>query len=108
MNVNSQGREAVTAPRANAGIDVSKDWLDVAFGSRSERFANDAAGMESLAALPCQEGIDLVVLEASGGCEAGADVEELPASAGARACSRGRTRASGSVPTACSSSGSSA
>jgi transposase len=72
MNVNSQGREAVTAPRANAGIDVSKDWLDVAFGSRSERFANDAAGMESLAALLRQEGIDLVVLEASGGYEAAA------------------------------------
>jgi hypothetical protein len=34
MNMNSQGREAVTAPRANGGIDVSKDWLDVAFGSR--------------------------------------------------------------------------
>ncbi len=72
MNVNSQGREAVTAPRANAGIDVSKDWLDVAFGSRSERFANDAAGMESLAVLLRQEGIDLVVLEASGGYEAAA------------------------------------
>jgi len=41
---------------------VSKDWLDVAFGSRSERFANDAAGMESLAALLRQEGINLVVL----------------------------------------------
>lgn len=72
MNVNSQGREAVTAPRANAGIDVSKDWLDVAFGDRSERFPNDAAGMESLTAVLRQEGIDLVVLEASGGYEAAA------------------------------------
>lgn len=72
MNVNSQGREAATAPRANAGIDVSKGWLDVAFGGRSERFANDAAGMESLTALLRQEGIDLVVLEATGGYEAAA------------------------------------
>jgi transposase len=51
---------------------VSKDWLDVAFGSRSERFANDAAGMESLTALLRQQGIDLVVLEATGGYEAAA------------------------------------
>ena len=72
MNVNSQGREAVTVPRANAGIDVSKNWLDVALGSRSERFANDAVGMESLTALLLQEGIDLVVLEATGGYEAAA------------------------------------
>jgi transposase len=72
MNVNSQGREAVTVPTMNAGIDVSKDWLDVAFGSRSERFANDAAGMESLTGLLRREGIDLVVLEATGGYEAAA------------------------------------
>jgi len=64
MSVNSQGREAVAARKLNAGIDVSKDWLDVAFGSRSERFGNDAAGMESLTALLRREGIDLVVLEA--------------------------------------------
>ena len=72
MSVNSQGREAVTAARANAGIDVSKDWLDVAFGRRAERFGNDAAGMESLTVLLRQEGIDLVVLEATGGYEAAA------------------------------------
>jgi transposase len=70
MNVNSQGRETAPTPRANAGIDVSKDWLDVALGSRSERFANDAAGMESLTALMRQKSIDLVVLEATGGYEA--------------------------------------
>lgn len=70
MSENPQGREAVTAPRMNAGIDVSKGWLDVAFASRSERFTNDAAGMESVTALLRQEGIDLVVLEATGGYEA--------------------------------------
>jgi transposase len=68
--VNSQGRETAPTPRANAGIDVSKDWLDVALGvSRTERFANDAAGMESLTVLLRQQGIDLIVLEATGGYE---------------------------------------
>jgi transposase len=70
MNVHPQGREAVAAPRANAGIDVSKDWLDVAWADRTERFANDAAGMESLTALLRRQDIDLVVLEATGGYEA--------------------------------------
>ena len=70
MNVNSQGREAVTAPRPNAGIDVSKEWLDVSFSDRSERFANDAGGTECLTELLRREGIDLVVLEATGGYEA--------------------------------------
>lgn len=72
MNVNQQGREAATAPRANAGIDVSKDWLDVALADRTERFGNDAVGMESLTALLRQQDIDLVVLEATGGYEAAA------------------------------------
>src|SRR5688500_16124999 len=31
-----------------AGIDVSKDWLDVAIGNESSRVANDAAGIGSL------------------------------------------------------------
>jgi transposase len=70
MNVNQQGREAVAAVRANAGIDVSKEWLDLALGvSRTERFANDAAGMESLTALLRQQDVDLIVLEATGGYE---------------------------------------
>jgi len=72
MNVHPQGREAVTAARANAGIDVSKGWLDVAWADRTERFANDAGGMESLTALLRQQDIDLVVLEATGGYEAAA------------------------------------
>jgi transposase len=69
MNVHQQGREAVAAPRANAGIDVSKDWLDVSWADRTERFANDAAGMESLTELLRRQDIDLVVLEATGGYE---------------------------------------
>ena len=70
MNVHPQGREAVAAARANAGIDVSKDWLDVAIGSsRAQRFASDAAGVESLTALLRQQEVDLIVLEATGGYE---------------------------------------
>jgi transposase len=69
MNVHPQGREAVTAPKANAGIDVSKDWLDVAWADRTERFANDAGGMESLTGLLRQQDVDLIVLEATGGYE---------------------------------------
>ena len=69
MNVHPQGREPVAAPRANAGIDVSKDWLDVSWADRTERFANDAAGMESLTVLLREQDIDLVVLEATGGYE---------------------------------------
>jgi len=72
MSEHQQGREAVAAPRANAGIDVSKDWLDLAWADRTERFANDAAGMESLTALLRQQDVDLVVLEATGGYEAAA------------------------------------
>jgi len=69
MNVNPQGREAIAAPRANAGIDVSKDWLDVAWAERTERFANDAAGMESLTGTLREDDVDLIVLEATGGYE---------------------------------------
>jgi transposase len=72
MNVDPQGREAVTATRKNAGIDVSKEALDVAIGTRAQRFANDAGGMESIAAWLKQENVDLVVLEATGGYEAAA------------------------------------
>jgi len=72
MNEHSQGREAVKAARLNAGIDVSKATLDVAVGTRSERFGNDAQGMESLAALLHAQDVDIVVLEATGGYEAAA------------------------------------
>lgn len=70
MSVHQQGREAATAPRVNAGIDVSKDGLDVAWGEQCERFANDAEGIEALTDRLRQAGVDLVVLEATGGYEA--------------------------------------
>jgi transposase len=72
MSVDSQGGVSVAAQRGNAGIDVSKDWLDLSLSTRSERFANDAAGMGALAALLGRENIDLVLMEATGGYEAAA------------------------------------
>jgi transposase len=70
MSVHQQGREAAAAPRVNAGIDVSKDGLDAVWGTESQHFANDAEGIEQLAAALTQAGVDLVVLEATGGYEA--------------------------------------
>ena len=53
------------------GVDVSKDWLDAHIlpGGVSGRFANDAGGVEELACLCREQGVQLVVMEASGGCE---------------------------------------
>jgi transposase len=70
MSVHQQGRETTAAPRVNAGIDVSKDGLDAAWGAENLHFANDAEGIEQLAAALQQAGVDLVVLEATGGYEA--------------------------------------
>jgi transposase len=51
------------------GIDVSKDWLDVAMGSDSVRVANDAAGVEGLIKRLRGTPVRLVVMEATGGYE---------------------------------------
>jgi transposase len=69
MNVHPQGRETATAARPNAGIDVSKQWLDVAWGTQVRRFAHDAGGIKQLAGALQQAEVDLVVLEATGGWE---------------------------------------
>lgn len=69
MNVHKQDRDATAASRSNAGIDVSKDWLDVCWGTRERRFAHDADGIKQLAGSLRQAGVDLIVLEASGGYE---------------------------------------
>ena len=71
MSVHSQGREAVAAARPNAGIDVSKEHLDAAWANRAERVGNDAGGWDDLAAKFRADGVDVVVLEASGGYEKG-------------------------------------
>ncbi len=51
------------------GIDVSKDWLDVAMlpGGKVERFSNDDEGRGRLVAYACSAAPELIVLEATGG-----------------------------------------
>jgi transposase len=53
------------------GVDVSKDWLDahVEPGGAAGRFGNDAAGIGDLAGFCRSHGVELVVMEASGGYE---------------------------------------
>lgn len=51
------------------GIDVSKDWLDVAMGSESLRFGNEAEGIAELTRRVRTAGVQLVVMEATGGYE---------------------------------------
>lgn len=53
------------------GVDVSKHWLDVRVepGDVEGRFRNDASGLSELAAFCRTQGVDLVVMEASGGYE---------------------------------------
>jgi transposase len=72
MNVHRQGRDTTAASRLNAGIDVCKQWLDACWGHRSQRFSHDAEGIRQLAAALLEAGVDLVVLEATGGYEAAA------------------------------------
>jgi transposase len=71
MSVHAQGREAVAVARPNAGIDVSKEHLDAAWADRVERVSNDTDGWDVLAAKFKADGVDVVVLEASGGYERG-------------------------------------
>jgi transposase len=52
-----------------AGIDVSKDWLDVALGAESLRVANEAEGVSGLIDRLKAAGVGLVVMEATGGYE---------------------------------------
>lgn len=52
-----------------AGIDVSKDWLDVALGAESLRVANEAAGVGGLIVRLQAVSVELVVMEATGGYE---------------------------------------
>jgi transposase len=51
------------------GIDVSKDWLDVAVVGQSLRFGNDAEGIAELMTRLRTVAVDLVVMEATGGYE---------------------------------------
>ena len=71
MNMNQQGGVATGAQRPNAGVDVSKQYLDVCCGELSQRWANDAHGWDELTAILRRVQADLVVLEATGGYERG-------------------------------------
>ena len=51
------------------GIDVSKDWLDVAISNESLRFANETEGIAELTRRLSAGAVQLVVMEATGGYE---------------------------------------
>lgn len=55
----------------NAGIDVSKQYLDVCFGGEQVRLDNNEAGWGALLAKFRAGAVDLVVVEATGGYERG-------------------------------------
>jgi transposase len=63
------------------GIDVAKDWLDVADGGegRPWRVANDAAGIAALVATLTTQAPQLIVLEPTGGLETAATAALLEA-----------------------------
>ena len=71
MNMHPQGGVASGGQRPNAGIDVCKQHLDVCLGTEQQRVANDADGWDALTAKFKKAGVDLVVLEATGGYERG-------------------------------------
>lgn len=72
MNMNMQDRVASGASRPNAGIDVSKQHLDVCCGEQQRRLLNDVPGWGELTAMLGGMNVDLVVIEATGGYERGA------------------------------------
>lgn len=69
--MNPQGGAAQGRPSPNAGIDVSKQHLDVCWESTQQRLSNDAAGWSELIAKLVAAEVDLVVVEATGGYERG-------------------------------------
>ena len=71
MNMHPQGGVANGGQRPNAGVDVCKQHLDVCLGTEHQRVANDAGGWDVLTAKFKESGVDLVVLEATGGYERG-------------------------------------
>lgn len=72
MNMNLQDRVVGVATRPNAGIDVSKQHLDVCCSEQQRRLPNDAQGWGELAAMLRGMDADLIVVEATGGYERGA------------------------------------
>jgi transposase len=72
MNMNPQDRVANDVPRPNAGVDVSKQHLDVCWSDQALRVGNDVVGWDELIAKLKAASVDLVVIEATGGYEKGA------------------------------------
>jgi transposase len=70
MNLNLQGGVA-KRDVVNAGIDVSKQQLDVCCADAAWQASNDAPGWDELIARLKAANVDLVVLEATGGYERG-------------------------------------
>lgn len=71
MNMHQQGGVANRDQRPNAGVDVSKQHLDVCLDTSEQRVANDASGWDELTAKFLAAAVDVVVLEATGGYERG-------------------------------------
>jgi transposase len=71
MNMHPQGGVANRHQRPNAGIDVSKQHLDVCLGTEDQRVGHDASGWDALIARLKDADVDLVVIEATGGYERG-------------------------------------
>jgi transposase len=71
MNMHPQGGVASGGQQPNAGVDVCKQHLDVCLGTEHQRVVNDATGWDVLTAKFKAAGVDLVVLEATGGYERG-------------------------------------
>ena len=69
--MNLQDRVASGASGPNAGIDVSKQHLDLCCGDQQRRFSNDAHGWDELTAMLRGMDADLIVVEATGGYERG-------------------------------------
>lgn len=71
MNMHLQGGVASGQARPNAGVDVSKQHLDLCWLANSRRLSNDAQGWGELTAILGAAQVDLVVVEATGGYERG-------------------------------------
>ena len=71
MKLHPQGRVAKRERVRNAGIDASKQHLDVCCDDIDKTAGNDTPGWDELIAELSAANVDLVVLEASGGNERG-------------------------------------
>ncbi len=72
MKMHQQGGVATGETKPNAGIDVSKQHLDLCCADFERRLGNDARGWDELTAMLKAARVDLVVIEATGGYERGA------------------------------------